>query len=63
MTNESVEEYWTAEFGVPVEIREITGWAEFDVYVDGTYMVTTVSLEAAESYLEKYSMVRDEVSA
>lgn len=63
MSPETVQSYWTAEFGVPVEIREITGWAEFDVYVDGTYMVTTVSLEAAESYLERYSMVRDEVSA
>lgn len=58
----TVEEQWSEEFGEPVEIREVAGWNEFDVYLSSEFMVTTVSIAAAEDWLARYLMVKDEVA-
>lgn len=57
--SKDVESYWTAELGETVEIREIDGWDEFDIFVDGQFAVTVHKLEHAEAWLSRYYAVRD----
>ena len=56
---ETVEGKWSAELGEEVELREWADFNELDVYLNGQFAVTVVTLDQAEQWLERYSMVRD----
>lgn len=57
--DETVESYWSNELGERVEIREFKEWNEIDLYLNGHFAQTFVSMDAAEQYLGHYYMTRD----
>lgn len=61
MSLETVESYWTAELGEPVEIVAV-GWvdypSEYALYISGTHVVAFKRLEEVEEWLERYMCVR-----
>ena len=63
MKLETVENYWQAELGEPVEIVPV-GWAdypsEYALYLSGTHVVAFKRLEEIEHWLERYMMVQGE---
>lgn len=58
-SDETVESYWSNELGERVEIREFKEWNEIDLYLNGHYVKTFVSMEAAEMFLGTYYLKRD----
>ena len=55
-----LEAEWSAELELPVEIRHIPVWDEYDLYLDGIFAVTVTNLDRADQWLSRYAMVKDE---
>lgn len=57
MSLETVESYWTAELGEPVEIVAV-GWvdypSEYALHISGTHVVAFKRLEEVEDFLDSY---------
>lgn len=58
-SDETVESYWSDELGETVEVREFPEWNEYDLFLNGHFARTFVSMEAVEQYLGHYYMTRD----
>lgn len=60
---ETLESYWSAELGEPVDIVPV-GWAdypsEYRLLISGTDVVSYKHLEEIENWLERYMMVQGE---
>lgn len=59
MEADTVESYWTAELGEPVELNESPGG--FSLYIGGQACYTDRSLDGIERWLGVYSMVKEQV--
>lgn len=57
-----IETTWSAELEKEVTIREFQDWGEFDIYIDGSFMVTVGTLAQADHWLARYSMLQDQIS-
>lgn len=54
-----IETEWSNELGETVEIREFPDFHEVDLYINGHFAQTFVSLDALEEYLGYYACKRD----